>query len=271
MKKWDGHTHTEFCPHGSHDATVDRIEKAIELGFTQYSLTEHAPLPEKCLPDSQLRDECGMSIEKTKEYFQFSKELKKVYQKKITVLVGLEVDFLDDYKDFTKDLIDEYQHQLDEWIISIHFLKGKLGLTCLDYSPAIFEEGLISYYGSIDQVHFAYWHHVEKLLQQDFVSFPPHRIGHLGLIRKYIAKYPTKSNIFGSKEFYQALMKKIKSKGYGLDFNTAGLSIATCGENYLTNSMLHWCKEYEIELVYGSDAHNTASVGKNYETTQNWL
>ncbi|MCP4297475.1 MAG: PHP domain-containing protein, partial [Proteobacteria bacterium] len=93
MKKWDGHTHTEFCPHGSQDATVERIEKAIEQGFTHYSLTEHAPLPEDCLSDPQLRDECGMSIKKTDEYFRFIHELKKVYKKKITLLVGLEIDF----------------------------------------------------------------------------------------------------------------------------------------------------------------------------------
>lgn len=271
MKKWDGHTHTEFCPHGSQDTTVDRIEEAIELGFTHYSLTEHAPLPKNCLSDRQLRDECGMSGEKTKEYFRFMGELKKVYQQKITLFVGLEVDFLEDYTDYTRDLISKYRHQLDEWIISIHFLKGNDGLRCLDYSPEVFNEGLVTHYESVDQVHFAYWDNIKQLLKQDYSFFPPHRIGHLGLIRKFIIEYPVKSKIFESKNFYQPLMEKIKSKGYALDFNTAGLSTPTCKESYLTKPMLHWCKEYQIELVYGSDAHNTRSIGNHFKTAQNWL
>ena len=43
--RWDGHTHTEMCPHGSGDSTAAMVEKAIRLGFTDYSITEHAPLP----------------------------------------------------------------------------------------------------------------------------------------------------------------------------------------------------------------------------------
>ncbi|MCP4295450.1 MAG: histidinol-phosphatase HisJ, partial [Proteobacteria bacterium] len=181
------------------------------------------------------------------------------------------IDFLVDYVDFTKDLINKYRSDLDEWIISIHFLAGKDGLKCLDYSSEEFNSALVKHYGSVDQVHFAYWDIMSQLLQQDFSSFPPHRIGHLGLIRKYNLKYPTKNKVFESKGFYQPLMKKIKSRGYALDFNIAGVSKLTCRESYLTNSMLHWCKEYEIEVVYGSDAHNTRSVGNHFQQAQDWL
>ena len=44
MKK-EGHTHTEFCPHGSGEDVELFIQKAIQLGFTEYSITEHNPLP----------------------------------------------------------------------------------------------------------------------------------------------------------------------------------------------------------------------------------
>ena len=43
--KVDGHTHTELCPHGSGDHLEAMVERAIELGFTDYWVTEHAPLP----------------------------------------------------------------------------------------------------------------------------------------------------------------------------------------------------------------------------------
>ncbi|MFC2699470.1 MAG: histidinol-phosphatase, partial [Limosilactobacillus fermentum] len=34
--KVDGHTHTELCPHGSGDHLEAMVERAIELGFTDY-------------------------------------------------------------------------------------------------------------------------------------------------------------------------------------------------------------------------------------------
>ncbi len=45
--KRDGHTHTEFCPHGSGEDVELFILKAIKLGFTEYSITEHNPLPKR--------------------------------------------------------------------------------------------------------------------------------------------------------------------------------------------------------------------------------
>ncbi len=271
MMKWDGHTHTEFCPHGSFDRTSDRIEKAIKLGFTCYSLTEHAPLPKECLSDPQLRDDCGMTLDKTEEYFVFIRDLKRIYGGRITLYAALEVDYLSGYVDYTKDLIKRFENDIDEWIFSIHFLKAGRELICLDYSPEVFLESLIRYFGSVDDVHFVYWDSLQKLLCQDFSFFPPHRIGHLGIIRKFILNFPLVTKVFESPKFYQSIMKKIKSKGYALDYNVAGLAKASCGEAYLTNAMLYWCRKYEIELVYGSDAHNIASIGQFYETTLNRL
>ena len=271
MEKWDGHTHTEFCPHGSPDKTVHRIEKAIQLGFSRYSLTEHAPLPDESFSDQQLRNECGMTLEQTVAYFTFIQELKRIYGDRITLYAGLEVDFLSNNLEFTKDLVKRFRNDLDEWIISIHFLEVDHELICLDYSPQSFQEQLIHYYGSVDAVHFAYWHCLEQLLAQDFSFFPPHRIAHLGVIRKFIVESPVKSKVFESPEFYQPIMEKIKAKGYALDFNMAGLAQATCRQAYLTDSMLYWCRKYEIELVYGSDAHNIESIGQYYATAQPWL
>lgn len=45
MLKREGHSHTEFCPHGSGDDVELMIQRAIYLGFKEYSITEHAPLP----------------------------------------------------------------------------------------------------------------------------------------------------------------------------------------------------------------------------------
>ncbi|HHY21833.1 MAG TPA: PHP domain-containing protein, partial [Bacilli bacterium] len=41
----DGHVHTPFCPHGSKDELEEYVLRAIELGLTGLTFTEHAPLP----------------------------------------------------------------------------------------------------------------------------------------------------------------------------------------------------------------------------------
>ena len=89
IKIWDGHTHSEFCPHGSKDKTADRIEKAIELGFTHYSITEHAPLPEKLLKIKTTPKDACLEYQYLADYLKLLKELKTTYRDKITVLIGL--------------------------------------------------------------------------------------------------------------------------------------------------------------------------------------
>ena len=44
MIKKDGHTHTRYSHHGSDEPLEKYIERAIALGFTEYVVTEHAPL-----------------------------------------------------------------------------------------------------------------------------------------------------------------------------------------------------------------------------------
>lgn len=50
MLKIDGHTHTELCPHGSHESTRAMVERAIELCFDEYWITEHFAASRDC-PD----------------------------------------------------------------------------------------------------------------------------------------------------------------------------------------------------------------------------
>ena len=38
--KWDGHTHTKFCYHGSNAAEELYIDRAIELGFERYTISD---------------------------------------------------------------------------------------------------------------------------------------------------------------------------------------------------------------------------------------
>lgn len=268
MKKWDAHTHTELCRHGSIENTSHLVEKAIQLGFSDYSITEHAPLPDGFLEDKELQLECALTLDELKEYFQLVSDLKRVYRKKINILSGLEVDFIPGQEMFTRELIRENRENLDEWVLSLHFMKGKNGFRCVDYSPEDFQDGLIDYYGSFDKVYQNYWLVIEAMVMTDFEEFPPARLGHLALIQKFAKVYSVEDKTLESESFFRGLFETIKKRNFHLEFNVAGLTKDTCQAPYLTDQMLYWCRKLAIPVVYGSDSHSLGKIGLHYENYQ---
>ena len=263
--KWDGHTHSQFCRHGSVDNTALMVEQAIKLGFKRYSIVEHAPLPDGIIDDPETRLDFGLMWEELDAYFQHLDDLKKTYRDRIKILSGLEIDFFAGRENFTDKILLEFSGKLDDVILSLHFLAGMDGFEPLDYQPEVFEKKILSYYGSIDEVHLAYWKAVERMIDAD-LRLPTHkRIGHLGLINKYAGRFQKTSDRLTSIDFFEPLFKKIKLKGWALDFNVAGLKQKWYQNIYFTIPMQFWIRKLNIELVYGSDAHNVEAVGQYYD------
>ena len=106
MKK-DGHTHTEFCPHGSEEDVELYIIEAIEQNFTEYSITEHAPISNDFLKKAAgvqfAIDTAGMRMNDVEAYLSKMNRLKKKYASEIKVNVGFELDYLPDHHQWTID------------------------------------------------------------------------------------------------------------------------------------------------------------------------
>jgi len=262
---WDGHTHSQFCGHGRNENTALMVEKAIALGFKHYSITEHAPLPEEIIPDPDRRAELSLRPDKIKDYFRHIERLKKHYGDKINILSGLEVDYLDGYEDHITDILDTYGNKIDDLLVSLHFLKREDGqFHLIDFSQESFKKELVDYYGSVERVHALYWRTIESAIQSEIFNHPLRRIGHLGLINKYILDFPLQSTEMDSILFFEQLFHLIKKRGWMLDFDVNGLNQPGFKKAYLTDSMLYWCRRLEIPIVYGSDAHGVDGVGQFY-------
>ena len=269
--RWDGHTHTELCRHGSGDLTVKMIEKSIEKGFSIYSITEHAPIPEGLMGDKTFELELGLGQDEVQTYFNLIKDLKRIYGKRIEIRAGLEVDYLPGHESYTKELLKEWNHELEEILFSIHFMPGKGGIRCIDFTPEDFQDGLIDYYGDPLSVHQAYWRIVKDMLALDLNFNKPIRIGHLALIYKFYDEFPLEATDDFSSVFFQDLVKSVKQKGYSLDYNMAGNTQKLWRQPYMLPSILKWCQEYGVELVYGSDAHKISAVGQYYSQFEKLL
>ncbi|NQU63003.1 MAG: histidinol-phosphatase HisJ [SAR324 cluster bacterium] len=263
--KWEGHTHSQFCHHGNREKTSLMIEKAISLGFGRYSIVEHAPLPDGIIAEREARPEFGLMWDELDAYFKHLEDLKRIFGDRIEILSGLEIDYFEGLETFTANLLNSFSEKIDDVIISLHFIVGNGGFQPLDYRPEVFEKELLNYYGSIDAVHLAYWDAIERMIDTKLSLPSTKRIGHLGLINKFAGLFQTTSEGLFSIDFFEPLFKKIKLKGWALDFNVAGLKQKWYQDLYINEPMQFWARQLNIELVYGSDAHSKEGVGLYYD------
>ena len=274
LVKRDGHTHTEFCPHGSGDDVEKMIIKAINLGFTDYSVTEHAPLPLELKAHYRGSDsginEASMRILDVDPYIKKIQFLKQKYRDQINIKLGFEIDYFADFETYTEDFINEYADVIEDSILSVHFLKGKGNkYWCVDNELEEFAEGLFNYYGDSQKLYRQYF-----LAVQDSVNFlATHgyvsRIGHMTLIKKFQDYYSLTNEYSNSNQkLIIEVLKAVKDSGFELDLNTAGLYKQYCNDLYPDGWIRQRAKKLAIPMVFGSDAHGIVDVGRAHSLAE---
>lgn len=193
--------------------------------------------------------------------------LKKKYDREIKIHVGFEVDYLPGFEDWTSDFLNEYGEQIDDSILSLHFLEGNDGSRSIDYSPEDYNSGIVQYYGSFQKTQEKYFSSVLQLLDANLGSYKPKRIGHLTLCQKFQKYFENEETGLSetSLNLLDQILNKMKVKHYELDFNTAGLYKEFCGETYPPFDVMKKVQEKGIKCVYGSDAHSMNDVGRGYQ------
>lgn len=268
--KRDGHTHTHYCLHASGEHAEEYVRKAIAEGFTMYSFTEHLPLPEGFLrnfPYSEvIKGELDLLDNDLDGYFREMSALKEKYKDKIQLLVGLEIDYLPGEEVYLRTMLREYGSFLEDSLFSVHIMEGCNGFRCVDMDPADFEDGLINYYGSYEDVQLAYYQTVQEALIVDLGKYKPKRISHLTLCNKYQHYFQQAGKVSEKvKATVMELLTYVKEHGYSLDANMAGLFKEHCRECYPAPWIIQIARQLKIPLVYGSDSHAVENVGRGYD------
>ncbi|MTD29559.1 histidinol-phosphatase HisJ [Planomicrobium sp. YIM 101495] len=258
--KRDGHIHTPYCPHGTTDPLRSYVEKAIKTGFTDVTFTEHAPLPSSFTDPTPLKDS-GMTAAQLRPYLDEVKRIKEEYKDRIRIRVGLEVDFIAGYEDRTTAFLNEFGPELDDAILSVHFLQANDKIFCADYSADVFME-LAHETGSVEAAYQLYYKAVEASIAANLGPYKPKRIGHPTLIHKFQYAHGEKID---DNEAIIAVLKKIKSAGLELDVNSAGLAKPDCREPYPPFHFIEQARRLGIPLVFGSDAHSVSGLHQRYE------
>ncbi|MGE7921653.1 histidinol-phosphatase HisJ [Viridibacillus arvi] len=258
--KRDAHIHSPFCPHGTKDDFEKYINKAIILGFTDITFTEHAPLPNGFTDPTPMQDS-GMVIKNLYPYIEKLKELKKQYASKIRIRIGLEVDFIIGYERQTRDFLNDIGPQLDDAILSVHFLKHNHIYTCIDYSSEKFLE-FAETVGTVKEVYSLYYETVKESISSDLGPYKPKRIGHPTLVHKFQLAHQQK--IDDHKQI-EEILQLMALNDYELDVNGAGLSKKDCKEPYPPLQYVKLADALKIPLVFGSDAHQVTDLHQHYD------
>ena len=104
------HTHTYRCQHAQ-GTEEDYILAAIKSGVEILGFSDHAPFPDK---DFGLR----MKFDELDEYINEIERLKKVYDGKIKLFKGLEIEYHPQYLSYYKELLEK--RGLDYLVLGEH-------------------------------------------------------------------------------------------------------------------------------------------------------
>ncbi|MBO0441263.1 histidinol-phosphatase HisJ [Candidatus Enterococcus ikei] len=274
--KRDGHTHTEFCPHGKVEDTELLIQRAISLGFKEYSITEHAPLPtgiEKIAAgEPKVWTTASMALNDVDNYFKKMSALRKKYAADIIIHIGFELDYFSEFESWTRDFLSEYGSQTDDGVLSVHFLEGEGGLRGIDYSYEEYKTGVVDYLGSFEKAQNSYYQKVLASLNADLGPFKPTRLGHISLCQKFERSFDEKITYSDeNKALVHTLLTGVQQEKYSLDLNTAGFYKQGYQQSYPQVWITEKANKMGIPLVYGSDTHSLADVGQGYEKIRQWI
>jgi histidinol-phosphatase (PHP family) len=260
--RWDGHCHTAFSRRDGVDDTERFLARAVALGFERVSLTEHPTFPTGLI-DETLRREVYLDDDGLERYLAVAEALRAAYADRLEVRVGFEIDYVPGRPDFPLVYLERFAGRVDDATLSLHFLPGRGGLRAVDVDPDDLEEGLVRHHGGIDGVRRLYWEILEEALERAHAWGLPflRRLSHLDVVGKFRDRFPL-ADPTADRRRAGRVLDRVADFGWALDVNAKGCDVALRREAYPEADLLAAARERGIRLVYGSDAHHSAEVGR---------
>lgn len=228
----DLHNHTTLCNHAS-GSMREYITQAQSIGIDVYGFSCHAPMP--------FDEKYRMSLDDLPHYIKSVRDL----DGDLEILCGLEVDYIANRDDLLlREVIDA---KVDYLIGSIHFL-GEWGFDNPEFLYKWKDRDLYSTW-------MTYLHSLELLIESDLFDI----IGHIDLLKIFGARPP--DSVLSS---FVDVLKCAKAKDLVIEINHAGLR-KDINELYPSPELLRVIKGLDIDITFGSDAHDVKHVGFGYD------
>jgi histidinol-phosphatase (PHP family) len=239
----DYHVHTSLCNHAT--GTMEQyVRAAVDKGLATICFLDHLTFQEGGRANAMVPREVPM-------YIYEARRLAREYHDRITVRVGLEVDFSPRHVEQCRGIVDTFD--LDVVGSSVHFLDGEDVVS--GRSP--WASGELA----ADAVYLKYLAVLESMLDYDYFDV----VCHLDLPKKFNQR-PSPSVLHG----FGDVLEKIRENDLAVELNTSGFHYPV-KEAFPSPDLLRRCAQLQIPLVTGSDAHAPESVGRDFDRARDLL
>lgn len=237
------HVHTPLCNHAT-GSMSEYIRHAVGLGMAEICFLDHLTLNPA---DKGL----SMALKEVPLYYQSARQLAFHYRDELTVKVGLEIDFHPDFTPLIQSLVGQFD--FDVVGSSVHFLGDEdiVSRQC-DWGHGR---------GDPLRVYRQYFETLSRMLDHDYFDV----ICHFDLPKKFGRRPPG-----GIETELDRILMKIKTKGLSVEVNTSGYAHRV-QEAYPSLDILKKCRQLDVPITLGSDAHRPDQLNRHYEKTADLL
>mgnify|MGYP005848851165 CR=1 FL=1 len=232
----DYHLHTSRCGHAE-GRLEDYAGRAIALGLREIGFSDHFPL-------LHMRDPTlSMDLAELPSYAREVEGLRGGYPG-LEIKLGIEVDYLPQTVELLPPHLDAYP--FDYVMGSIHFIDG------WGFDDPRHLDG----YAGRDLLTL--WARYFDLLGEAAECGLFDVLAHPDLIKKFGFR-----PVEDVRHLYEACLDRVAGAGLAVEVSTAGLR-KPVGEIYPGEEFLRLCREREIPVILGSDAHSPREVGEGF-------
>jgi histidinol-phosphatase (PHP family) len=216
------------------------------------------------LPTVGGREVDGTVLENFKLYYKTVEKAREEYKDKIKITLGVEIDFLEDKKEEirqaleAKPFFNDYKEKNPERKFEFDFIMGSTHFigSPLKYFSDYKEKG-------DNWMIEEYFKSVEEAIKSGLFDV----VGHPELIKYFIDK---KFDYYA--KHIEEIVGLMSKHGTAVDLNTDYMKNSKTGqiEKERLNpgiKMLSLCKEKDVPLVIGSDAHSPEKLANNFTET----
>ncbi|MFF2480720.1 histidinol-phosphatase [Paenibacillus sp. NPDC058071] len=247
--KFDLHTHNERCGHAT-GTIEDYVIAAIDAGLQVIGISDHSPY--FASKEDQPFPGIAMATSEFTRYVDEVLRLKKQYEGKIEVLLGMESDFFPEHIEAYKRAYEGVP--FDYVIGSVHQVSG----------VSIFNRN--RWKGLSEQRHLEEKELYYDLIRQSASSGMFNVLGHIDAMKGY---YPAFSEIPAHNAIDETL-RIIARYDVSIEINTSGKT-KTVGGWYPSDEILERALHFGVNVTFGSDAHVPERVGDDWELVRKRL
>ncbi|MGC8577674.1 MAG: histidinol-phosphatase HisJ [Thermoproteota archaeon] len=250
------HIHTTFS-----DGTAtpqEYIEKAIEKRFNEIAFTDHLTIfpRNKNQEVSLSTSKHILNLTKFEEYVSLIKQLQVKYSSKISIKLGLEVDYFPESEKLIEEILGSYSYDFDLLIGSVHFVKG----ICIDCSSQKFKVEEEVKKNGFDKFYSTYMSLVRKAVETGMFNI----VGHMDIVRIW-GYAPTNGAVEETK-----VLTSVKKQSMAVEVSSRGLR-QPVRSLYPSSRIMQECKRLEVPVTIGTDAHSLEEIDYGYDAIVNYI